>query len=148
MCSTRRVRVRAGSSRDVARADIRATLRRMRVDMRVLRVTAPCFPKPREPDRLKPSPTHAIVCPSRRRRCPPRMSTESNSYLRRLGTWDGAMIVIGGVIGAGIFRTPATLAQRTGSGWELLALWAVGGLLTLAGALSYAELGARRPQAG
>jgi APA family basic amino acid/polyamine antiporter len=76
------------------------------------------------------------------------MSTESNSYLRRLGTWDGAMIVIGGVIGAGIFRTPSTLAQRTGSGWELLALWAVGGLLTLAGVLSYAELGARRPQAG
>ena len=76
------------------------------------------------------------------------MSTESNTYLRRLGTWDAAMIVIGGVIGAGIFRTPATLAQRTGSGWELLALWAVGGLLTLAGVLCYAELGARRPQAG
>ena len=76
------------------------------------------------------------------------MSTESNTYLRRLGTWDGAMIVIGGVIGAGIFSTPSTLAQRTDSGWALLALWVVGGLLTLTGALSYAELGARRPQAG
>lgn len=76
------------------------------------------------------------------------MSTESNTYLRRLGTWDAAMIVIGGVIGAGIFSTPSTLAQRTSSGWELLALWVVGGLLTLTGVLSYAELGARRPQAG
>lgn len=76
------------------------------------------------------------------------MSTDSSPYLRRLGIWDAAMIVIGGVIGAGIFRTPATLAQRTGSGTQLLMLWAIGGLLTLAGVLSYAELGARRPQAG
>ncbi|MEI7035561.1 APC family permease [Fulvimonas yonginensis] len=76
------------------------------------------------------------------------MSQESSSYLRRLGTWDAAMIVIGGVIGAGIFRTPATLAERTSSGTQLLVLWAIGGLLTLAGVLSYAELGARRPQAG
>lgn len=72
----------------------------------------------------------------------------SSSYLRRLGTWDAAMIVIGGVIGAGIFRTPATIAERTGSGTQLLILWAIGGLLTLAGVLCYAELGARRPQAG
>ncbi|KRE97008.1 amino acid permease [Frateuria sp. Soil773] len=72
----------------------------------------------------------------------------SSSYLRRLGTWDAAMIVIGGVIGAGIFRTPSTIAERTTSGTQLLALWAIGGLLTLAGVLCYAELGARRPQAG
>ncbi len=58
------------------------------------------------------------------------------------------MIVIGGVIGAGIFRTPATIAERTGNGWQVLVLWTIGGLLTLAGALCYAELGARRPQAG
>jgi len=75
--------------------------------------------------------------------------TASNpAYLRRLGVWDGAMIVIGGVIGAGIFRTPATVAERTASGLPLLALWVLGGLLTLTGVLCYAELGARRPQAG
>jgi basic amino acid/polyamine antiporter, APA family len=74
--------------------------------------------------------------------------TNSNSYLRRLGIWDGAAIVIGGVIGGGIFRTPATVAERTASGLPLLALWAIGGLLTLTGVLCYAELGARRPQAG
>ncbi|EIM02107.1 MULTISPECIES: APC family permease [Rhodanobacter] len=74
--------------------------------------------------------------------------TSSTSYLRRLGVWDGAMIVIGGVIGAGIFRTPATVAERTSSGLPLLALWVLGGLLTLTGVLCYAELGSRRPQAG
>lgn len=75
-------------------------------------------------------------------------TSSSPSYLRSLGVWSGAAIVIGGVIGSGIFRTPATLAERTASGLPLLALWALGGLLTLAGVLCYAELGARRPQAG
>jgi APA family basic amino acid/polyamine antiporter len=70
------------------------------------------------------------------------------AYARRLNSWDAAMIVIGGVIGAGIFLTPSTVARNTGSGTEVLILWAVGGLLTLAGVLCYAELGARRPQAG
>ncbi|MFC5582875.1 APC family permease [Rhodanobacter terrae] len=77
------------------------------------------------------------------------MLTEpANAYARRLNTWDAAMIVIGGVIGAGIFITPATVAQNTSSGTQVLILWAIGGLLTLAGVLCYAELGARRPQAG
>ncbi|TPG11652.1 amino acid permease [Rhodanobacter glycinis] len=77
------------------------------------------------------------------------MLTEpANAYARRLNTWDAAMIVIGGVIGAGIFITPATVAQNTSSGLQVLILWAIGGLLTLAGVLCYAELGARRPQAG
>ena len=75
-------------------------------------------------------------------------ATAQPSYLRRLGMWDAAAIVIGGVIGAGIFRTPATVAERTSAGWQVLLLWAIGGALTLAGVLCYAELGARRPQAG
>jgi len=76
------------------------------------------------------------------------MTDTSPSYLRRLGTWDAAAIVIGGVIGGGIFRSTSTVAERTSSGAELLLLWAIGGALTLAGVLCYAELGARRPQAG
>ena len=76
------------------------------------------------------------------------MTDTSPSYLRRLGTWDAAAIVIGGVIGGGIFRSTSTVAERTSSGSELLLLWAIGGALTLAGVLCYAELGARRPQAG
>ncbi|MEO7052829.1 MAG: amino acid permease [Rhodanobacter sp.] len=77
------------------------------------------------------------------------MLTEpAQTYARRLNSWDAAMIVIGGVIGAGIFLTPATVARHTSSSLELLILWAIGGGLTLAGVLCYAELGARRPQAG
>lgn len=78
----------------------------------------------------------------------PPMADTSPSYLRRLGTWDAAAIVIGGVIGGGIFRSTSTVAERTSSGAQLLLLWAIGGALTLAGVLCYAELGARRPQAG
>ena len=69
-------------------------------------------------------------------------------YARRLGAWDASMVVVGGVIGSGIFLTPAAVARQTGSGTELLIAWAVGGLLALIGALCYAELGARRPAAG
>ncbi|HEX7814935.1 APC family permease [Dyella sp.] len=76
------------------------------------------------------------------------MTDQAPAYVRRLGIWDAAAIVIGGVIGAGIFRSASTVAERTGSGWQLLLLWAIGGLLTLTGVLCYAELGARRPQAG
>jgi APA family basic amino acid/polyamine antiporter len=76
------------------------------------------------------------------------LTEQANAYARRLTTWDAAMIVIGGVIGAGIFLTPATVARNTSSGSQVLILWAIGGLLTLAGVLCYAELGARRPQAG
>jgi APA family basic amino acid/polyamine antiporter len=76
------------------------------------------------------------------------LNEPANAYARRLNTWDAAMIVIGGVIGAGIFLTPATVARHTSSSSELLILWAIGGLLTLAGVLCYAELGSRRPQAG
>ena len=85
---------------------------------------------------------------SRRKPCRPMTAETSSAYLRRLGTWDAAAIVIGGVIGAGIFRSASTVAERTSSGTQLLTLWAIGGLLTLAGVLCYAELGARRPQAG
>lgn len=69
-------------------------------------------------------------------------------YARRLGTWDAAMVVVGGVIGSGIFLTPAAIARQTGSATEVLAAWAIGGAVALIGALCYAELGARRPQAG
>ena len=69
-------------------------------------------------------------------------------YARRLGAWDASMVVVGGVIGSGIFLTPAVIARQTGSDTELLVAWAIGGALALIGALCYAELGARRPAAG
>jgi APA family basic amino acid/polyamine antiporter len=67
---------------------------------------------------------------------------------RRLGPLDAAVIVVSNVIGVGIFTTPGIIAGMVPSGAAMLAVWAVGGALAFAGALAYAELAARRPQAG
>ncbi|MEP7186027.1 MAG: amino acid permease [Rhodanobacter sp.] len=74
--------------------------------------------------------------------------TSPTNYLRSLRPWDAALIVVGGIIGGGIFLNPGIAAQRTESGLALLLVWVGAGVLTLIGALCYAELGARRPQAG
>lgn len=67
---------------------------------------------------------------------------------RRLGLFDSTMMMTGIVIGSGIFLTTGIMAEALPSaGWILIA-WAAGGLLTLAGALTYAELGASMPEAG
>jgi APA family basic amino acid/polyamine antiporter len=77
-----------------------------------------------------------------------RVTSEPVTYARRLGVWDASMVVVGGVIGSGIFLTPAAIAQQTSSAAEQLLAWAIGGGIALIGALCYAELGARRPAAG
>jgi len=65
-----------------------------------------------------------------------------------LSVFDGVMIVVGIVIGAGIFRTPSMVAGVTGSvDWMLIA-WVLGGVLSLIGALCYAELASAFPNAG
>jgi basic amino acid/polyamine antiporter, APA family len=71
-----------------------------------------------------------------------------SGYARRLGLFSGTMAVVGGIIGGGIFRTPAAVAERAGSADVTLAVWVVGGAVALAGALCFGELGARRPRAG
>src|SRR3989440_4923387 len=58
------------------------------------------------------------------------------------------MAVIGGIIGGGIFRTPAAVAERVGSPRLALAAWVVGGAIALVGAFCFGELGRRRPSAG
>ncbi|MBC7945854.1 MAG: amino acid permease [Burkholderiales bacterium] len=65
-----------------------------------------------------------------------------------LSVFDGAMIVVGIVIGAGIFRTPSMVAGVTGSVDWMLAAWVLGGVLSLIGALCYAELASTFPNAG
>ena len=67
---------------------------------------------------------------------------------RELGTWAAASIVVGTVIGSGIFLVPQTMIQRVGTPQMVFAIWVFGGLLSLAGALSYAELAAAMPEAG
>ncbi len=69
-------------------------------------------------------------------------------YARRLGLFSGTMAVVGGIIGGGIFRTPASVAERAGSVGLTLAVWITGGVVALAGAFCFGELGARRPRAG
>ena len=70
------------------------------------------------------------------------------TYLRKLGLFSGTMAVVGGIIGGGIFRTPATVAERLGSPSAVLAAWVIGGLIALIGAFVWGELGQRRPRAG
>lgn len=70
------------------------------------------------------------------------------SFRRELGRFDTAMVVVGGIIGAGIFINPYIVAQRLDSPGLVLAAWAVGGVVALAGALTFAELGTRFPEAG
>jgi APA family basic amino acid/polyamine antiporter len=58
------------------------------------------------------------------------------------------MMVMGGIIGAGIFLNPAIVAQRVGTPGLTLGVWVFGGIVALAGAFCFGELGARRPRAG
>src|SRR6185436_15982917 len=69
-------------------------------------------------------------------------------FKRGLGLYDSTMVVIGSMIGSGIFIVSAEMARNTGgAGWLLIA-WVVTGALTIVGALSYGELAAMMPRAG
>ncbi|HEX4961830.1 MAG TPA: amino acid permease [Thermoanaerobaculia bacterium] len=70
------------------------------------------------------------------------------TLVRGLSTWDGALLTIGSIVGTGIFITTADMAKRLPHPGLILLVWLAGGLLTLAGALSYGELGAMFPRAG
>ena len=70
------------------------------------------------------------------------------SYARRLGLFSGTMAVVGGIIGGGIFRTPAAVAERVGSPALALTAWVIGGAVALIGAFCFGELGQRCPKAG
>ncbi len=70
------------------------------------------------------------------------------SLLRQLNLFDCVMIMAGTTIGSGIFLTTGIMAQYVPSGGLILLAWVAGGLITLAGALTYAELGAALPEAG
>ena len=72
----------------------------------------------------------------------------SDGLVRGLGRWDATLLTVGAVIGTGIFITSADVARALPHHGLILLVWALGGLLTLAGALTYAELGALYPRAG
>jgi APA family basic amino acid/polyamine antiporter len=76
------------------------------------------------------------------------LTGEKTTYDRRLSLFDGTMVVIGGIVGAGIFLNPAIVAERTGTSGLTLLAWTIGGVIALIGAVCFGELGARRPLAG
>jgi APA family basic amino acid/polyamine antiporter len=67
---------------------------------------------------------------------------------RRLGLFDATMIVMGGIIGSGIFINPYVVARQVHTPFLILGVWLAGGAVALAGAFVYAELAARRPEVG
>src|SRR5437868_8439385 len=70
-------------------------------------------------------------------------------YLKRdLGVWSAAAIVVGTVIGSAIFIVPRDMIKNVGSPLMVFVVWIFGGMLSLFGALSYAELAAALPEAG
>ena len=74
--------------------------------------------------------------------------TERGRLLKILGVGFGLAVIIGNTIGAGIFRTPGTIAQQLPSVPLFLGVWVVGGLYALLGAISLAELGTMLPRSG
>jgi basic amino acid/polyamine antiporter, APA family len=86
------------------------------------------------------APKHAVP--------PAESGSTGGELLRALGARDGALITVGGIVGTGIFLTTSDMARALPHPGLVLLVWVFGGLLTLAGALTYAELGVMFPRAG
>lgn len=70
------------------------------------------------------------------------------SARKSLSALDAVLMIVGIVIGAGIFKTPPIVASQAGTAWMFLLVWALGGAVSLVGSLCYAELGAAYPHSG
>lgn len=90
-------------------------------------------------------PTPAAVPPTHPARPP---AGDADGLPRQLGVWSAAAAAVGLTIGSGIFRVPATVAAETGSVGAIALVWILGGVITLCGALTIAELAAAFPRAG
>src|SRR5206468_1596939 len=78
----------------------------------------------------------------------PKTSISNPEFSRGLTLFDSTMLVVGVMIGSGIFIVSAEMSRNIGSAGWLLMAWAIAGGLTIAGALCYGELSAMMPQAG
>jgi len=76
------------------------------------------------------------------------LNSPEPSFARRLGAFDATMIVMGGIIGAGIFVNPAVVARAVHTPMLILGAWLIGGAIALIGAFVYAELAVLRPKVG
>ena len=79
---------------------------------------------------------------------PPPPPSSPTELPRRLGLWSAIAVVVGSAIGSGIFRSPAGIADRIPGPAPLLTLWVVGGLISLCGALTLAEVASEVPKTG
>ena len=79
---------------------------------------------------------------------PPASTPAEPTLARRLGAFDATMIVMGGIIGAGIFVNPSVVARQVHTFGLVLAAWVIGGVIALVGAFVYAELAVLRPRVG
>lgn len=73
---------------------------------------------------------------------------EEDSFKRKLGLFDGIMLVMGSMIGSGIFIVSADVMRNLGSGYWLIVVWVITGVMTVAAAISYGELSSMFPKAG
>ncbi len=67
---------------------------------------------------------------------------------RQIGCFDATMLVMGGIVGAGIFINPYVVARQVHTPWLILGAWIAGGVIAMLGAIVYAELGDRMPDVG
>src|SRR6516165_11791937 len=73
--------------------------------------------------------------------------TTASKPRRQLGLFDATMIVMGGIVGAGIFANPSEVAHRVHTPFLILSVWVLGGLIAMCGAFIWAELATRLPAA-
>ena len=76
------------------------------------------------------------------------MPSTTSSLAQKIGFWSATSIIIGSIIGSGVFMKPASMAAELGSPVWLTLIWIIAGLFSLFGALIYAELGAMIPETG
>src|SRR5437867_10257676 len=73
---------------------------------------------------------------------------DNSNPRRQLGLFDATMIVMGGIVGAGIFANPSEVAHRVHTPFLILGVWVLGGLIAMCGACIWAELATRLPGTG
>ncbi len=79
---------------------------------------------------------------------PPAAGVAAGSLTRQLGVWSAMAIVVGSMIGSGIFRVPSATAAQVGAPGAMMLVWVAGGVVAMCGALTLSEIAAMYPRAG
>jgi basic amino acid/polyamine antiporter, APA family len=101
-----------------------------------------------DPQHRPPPPVRTLMADSPSSPAHAGATTLDTEFTRGLGGFDATMVVVGSMIGSGIFIVPAEMARQVGSPGWLLVAWVMTGVLTVSAALSYGELAAMMPRAG